>query len=94
MPLTLALIRFANAAPGSKNPEPDADVPVIVTLVELDPSGPKAWNALPGGAVWNPMSTHFKDEAELWRRNQTHPVPFLLDDVIAAKEDRTLVSPP
>ena len=38
-PLTLALIRFGNPAPGSKNPEPDVDVPVIVTLVELDPNG-------------------------------------------------------
>jgi len=38
-PLTLALIRFANPVPGSKNPEPDVEVPVIVTLVELDPTG-------------------------------------------------------
>jgi hypothetical protein len=38
-PVTLALIRFANPAPGSKNPEPAVDVPVMTTLVELDPSG-------------------------------------------------------
>lgn len=62
-------------------------------VVDMDPQGPRVDNALPGGAVWNPQSPHFRDEAELWRRNQTHPVPFLLDDVIAAKESRTLVSP-
>jgi len=38
-PLTLALMRLENPEPGSKNPEPDVDVPVIVTLVELDPNG-------------------------------------------------------
>ncbi|APR84105.1 Penicillin amidase [Minicystis rosea] len=63
-------------------------------VIDLDPAGPKAVNALPGGVVWNAQSPHFRDEAELWRRNQTHPVPFLVDDVIAAKEKRTLVTPP
>src|SRR5262249_49828094 len=63
-------------------------------VVDLDPAGPRAVNALPGGEIWDPMSPHFRDEAELWRRNQTHPVPYLLPDVIAAKESRTLVSPP
>jgi hypothetical protein len=37
--VTLAVIRFGNPVPGSKNPEPDVDVPVMVTFVELDPSG-------------------------------------------------------
>src|SRR5262249_7709780 len=63
-------------------------------VVDLDPAGPRAVNALPGGEVWDATSPHFRDEAELWRRNQTHPVPYLLPDVIAAKESRTLVSPP
>lgn len=62
-------------------------------VVDLDPAGPRVVNALPGGVVWDSESPHFRDEAELWRRNQTHPVPYLLDDVIAAKESRTLVSP-
>jgi penicillin G amidase len=63
-------------------------------VIELDPAGPKAQNALPGGAVWDPKSPHFRDEAELWRKNQTHPVPFLLADVIAAKEKRTVATAP
>lgn len=65
-------------------------------VIDLDPAGPKAVNALPGGVIWNsaPANKHFRDEAELWRRNQTHPVPFSLTEVIAAKESRTLISPP
>lgn len=63
-------------------------------VVELDPAGPKAWNALPGGAVWDAASPHFRDEAELWRKNYAHPVPFLLPDVIAAFGSRTVVHPP
>lgn len=38
-PVTLALIRFENPLPGSKNPEPEDDVPVIVVVVELEPTG-------------------------------------------------------
>lgn len=63
-------------------------------VIDLDPAGPKAWNALPGGAVWDSLSPHFDDEAEKWRRNENHPVPFALDDVIAAKESRTVVAVP
>jgi penicillin amidase len=63
-------------------------------VVDMDPAGPHAWNVLPGGEIWNPASPHFADEAELWRRNQNHPVPYLLADVIAAAESRTLVTPP
>jgi hypothetical protein len=36
-PVTLAPIRFAKPVPGSKNPEPDDDVPVIVTLTDDNP---------------------------------------------------------
>ncbi|AUX45968.1 uncharacterized protein SOCE26_074700 [Sorangium cellulosum] len=63
-------------------------------VVELDPAGPKAWNAIPGGNVWDAESPHFRDQAELWRKNQTHLVPFLLPDVIQAKASRTVVEAP
>jgi hypothetical protein len=43
--------------------------------------------------VWNPISPHFADEAEYWRRNENHAIPYLLPDVIAAAESRTLVTP-
>ena len=61
-------------------------------VVEMDPAGPRAWNALPGGAVWDSQSPHFRDQAELWRRNQTRQVPFLLPDVVAAAESRIVVT--
>jgi hypothetical protein len=38
-PVTLALIRFVKPVPGSKNPEPEDEVPVMVTFAELDPRG-------------------------------------------------------
>jgi penicillin amidase len=61
-------------------------------VIDMDPSGPKAFNALPGGNIWDTKSPHFRDEAEYWRRNQAHAVPFLLPDVVAAKESRTVAS--
>jgi penicillin G amidase len=63
-------------------------------VIDMDPTGPRAENALPGGAAWDPTSPHFRDQAELWRKNQTHPVPFVLPDVIAAKESRTVAAAP
>jgi penicillin G amidase len=62
-------------------------------VADMDPTGPKVDNAIPGGAIWDSKSPHFRDQAELWRKNQTHPVPFLLPDVIAAKETRTVAAP-
>jgi hypothetical protein len=33
-PVTLAPIRFAKPVPGSKNPDPDPELPVMVTVAE------------------------------------------------------------
>jgi penicillin G amidase len=63
-------------------------------VVDMAPEGPQAHNALPGGAVWDQQSPHFRDEAELWRKNQSHPIPFSIAEVIAAKESRTVASAP
>jgi hypothetical protein len=38
LPLTLALIRFGNPVPGSKNPEPEEDVPVMFTFADVCPA--------------------------------------------------------
>jgi penicillin amidase len=62
-------------------------------VVDLDPAGPRAVNALPGGNIWYAASPHFRDEAEYWRRNQVHPVPYLLADVLADKESHILATP-
>lgn len=59
-------------------------------VIDMDPAGVVARNALPGGNVWDSRDPHFRDEAELWRKNQTHPVAFRASDVIAAAEGRTV----
>jgi penicillin amidase len=61
-------------------------------VIEMDPNGPIARNALPGGNVWDSRDPHFRDEAERWRRNQNRPVPFATADVVAAAESRTVYS--
>ncbi len=68
--------------------------PVQRFVIDMDPSGPKAFNALPGGAVWDASNKHFADEAEFWRRNQNHPVPFQTADVVAAYESRQVFTAP
>ena len=60
----------------------------------MDPKGPVARNALPGGNVWDSQDPHFRDEAERWRRNQNRPVPFAAADVIAAAESRIVFQHP
>lgn len=60
-------------------------------VIDLDPAGPRAFGSFPGGAVWDPASPHFRDEAELWRKNETHLIPFVLSDVIATKESRAVL---
>ncbi|MDI1443040.1 penicillin acylase family protein [Polyangium sp. 6x1] len=61
-------------------------------VLDLDPAGPRSWNAIPGGNVWDPASPHFRDGADLWRKNQTRAVPFRVEDVVAAKESRHVLS--
>ncbi len=61
-------------------------------VMDLDPAGPRSWNAIPGGNIWDPASPHFRDGADLWRRNQTRSVPFRVEDVVAAKESRFVLS--
>ncbi len=62
-------------------------------VAELNPDGLVVKNALPGGAVYDPDDPHFADQAEEWRRNEVHDVPFVLDEVLAAAESRTVLWP-
>ncbi len=57
-------------------------------VVDMDPKGPVARNVLPGGEVWDPADPHFKDQAEMWRRNQNHPVWMARADVIKDAKER------
>ena len=60
----------------------------------MDPTGPVARNALPGGNIWDSRSTHFRDEADRWRKNENRPVPFATQDVIASAEERIVYTSP
>jgi len=62
--------------------------PATRFVVELDPTGPKARQAIPGGASADPASPHFKDDIELWRRNENHPIPFSKADVAADSAEK------
>ena len=63
-------------------------------VVDLDPaSGPTASNALPGGAVWDNRSKHFRDEAELWRRNGSHAVPTTHDAIVPGADEHIVYAP-
>lgn len=61
--------------------------------VELGPDGPRAFNALPGGQTIDPGSRHFRDEAELWRANRAHAVPFREAEVAAEAGGRWRFEP-
>jgi penicillin amidase len=82
MPLTLAGATFGYS-----------QGPTQRFVVDMDPAGPSPRNVLPGGEVWDSASPHFADEAEMWRRNQNHPLWFTHDDVAANAEERDLYTP-
>jgi len=61
-------------------------------VVDLDPKGPVARNVIAGGNVWDSASKHFRDDADRWRKNENHPVPFAKRDVIDAAESHVVFS--
>lgn len=60
--------------------------PVMRFVCELTPSGPRARNVLPGGETFNSASPHYRDQMELWRRNQTFDVAFRVEDVATSAQ--------
>jgi penicillin amidase len=64
--------------------------PVQRFVIDMDPAGPVARNVIPGGAVWDPASKHFRDEADEWRKNQNHPVPYAKSDIVQSAEDHVV----
>lgn len=67
--------------------------PVQRFVIDVSPDGPAARNVTPGGAVWDPASPHFRDEADLYRKNLNHPVPYARADIIAAAESHVVFTP-
>jgi penicillin amidase len=60
--------------------------PAIRFVCELDPSGPRGRNALPGGETFDPSSPHYRDQMELWRKNKTFDLAFKAADVVASAQ--------
>lgn len=58
--------------------------PAIRFVAELTPGGPRAYNVLPGGQVFDPASPHYTDQFEPWRQNQALPLAFEQPEVLAA----------
>jgi penicillin amidase len=64
--------------------------PAIRFSCELDPKkGPIARNALPGGEVLDPASPHYRDQLDLYLKNQTFDLAFQDGDVAtSAKKEQ------
>ena len=63
-------------------------------VIEMDPAGPRAFNALPGGEIFNTQSPHHADEMNnYWRLNQVHPLPHTEAEVITAYERHYVFMP-
>jgi penicillin amidase len=67
--------------------------PVMRMAFELDPAGVTGINVVPGGQTASPDSPHFADQAALWLGNETLPVRFSVEDVIAGAESREVLTP-
>ena len=59
----------------------------------MNPDGIQAWNAMPGGQVWDPDSPFFRDDLDLWLNNDRHPIPFYPGDVDQAHNTHLLFTP-
>ena len=80
---------------GMSNPEKFSyeNGPVQRLVVEMTREGPRAWNALPGGQVFDPSSPHHADELEHWRRNQAPSLYFTDAEVNAHKASGATYEP-
>jgi len=67
--------------------------PVMRLSVAMDPAGIHGVNVVPGGQSSNPDSPHFADQAALWLGNDSFPLRFYVDDVVAGAVGRELLSP-
>jgi len=67
--------------------------PVMRMAFELDPDGVTGVNVVPGGQTASPDSPYFADQAALWIGNETLPVRFSVEDVLAGAQSREVLSP-
>ncbi len=57
--------------------------PVFRMVVALGPDGVHGQNIIPGGQSGLPSSPHFDDQVRLWLANETLPMRYLPDEVVA-----------
>jgi len=67
--------------------------PVMRLSVAMDPGGIHGVNIIPGGQSADPNSEHFADQAALWLGNDSLPLRFYVEDVVAGAVGRELLSP-
>jgi penicillin G amidase len=67
--------------------------PVMRIVMELSPDGMQGVSVLPGGQSGNTSSPHFSDQTELWLGNDTFPLRFYVEDVVAAADKREVLRP-
>jgi penicillin amidase len=63
-------------------------------VVEMTATGPLAYNAIPGGQVYDPASPHHRDEAALWIANEAPRVAFDEADIVSSFERRISLTVP
>lgn len=67
--------------------------PVQRLVVEMGTDGPHAFNAMPGGEIYDPDSPHHADEMEHWRRNEAPAMYFTEADVVGHAEAHIVLGP-
>jgi penicillin amidase len=67
--------------------------PVFRMVIALGPDGVEGHNILPGGQSGQIDSAFFSDQAELWLGNQTWPMRFTVDEVLAGAVGRETFQP-
>lgn len=60
--------------------------PSMRFVCDLGPNGPTARDVIPGGEIFDPSSPHYRDQMELWRKNQTYDLAFKTADVLASAQ--------
>lgn len=67
--------------------------PVMRMVIRLEEGNVSGVNILPGGQSGLKESDHFSDQAELWLGNDTVPLRFTIEDVIAGATSRETFTP-
>jgi penicillin amidase len=67
--------------------------PSIRNVYTLDPDGPKADTVIPGGQDAAVLKKHYKDQFDLWVKNETHPLHGDVESIITDSETCFVLEP-